>query len=286
MSIDPKANIQPEQSPYSLSNNTPIIGNDPNGDICIPCIYAIKVGVNILVQGAVHSSVDLYSQGWDDFSLSESLSKVDMADAFIWSAATAPGASTVAKIGIVSAADINANKGIALIDIQDIEDKTGLNIPIKNKTYTAAAVDGVFNSLGAAATKSIGNKVSKYANKPIADATKRLDGLKGELGKYGLLTTEGNLKSFRVTDPIVRYQNRGLYNEAQRLTTNISTQTTYHQTTADLMNAVVTSGTVGTANATSKKIGKNIAKNAQQKSSNSAPTYPNGVSKYGDSIVY
>ena len=52
------------------------------------------------------------------------------------------------------------------------------------------------------------------------------------------------------------------------------------------MNAVVTSGTVGTANATSKKIGKNSAKNAQQKSSNSAPTYPNGVSKYGDSIVY
>jgi len=30
------------------------------------------------------------------------------------------------------------------------------------------------------------------------------------------------------------HQNRGLVNEAQRLTTNINTQTAYHQTTADI----------------------------------------------------
>jgi RHS repeat-associated protein len=40
-SIDPKKSLMPWESPYSFSNNSPIAGNDPNGDICIPCIQFV-----------------------------------------------------------------------------------------------------------------------------------------------------------------------------------------------------------------------------------------------------
>jgi RHS repeat-associated protein len=38
LSMDPLNEISPSQSPYSFSNNNPIYGSDPNGDICLPCM--------------------------------------------------------------------------------------------------------------------------------------------------------------------------------------------------------------------------------------------------------
>jgi len=41
LSLDSKHVAIPDQSPYNFSNNTPIFGGDPQGDICIPCIFII-----------------------------------------------------------------------------------------------------------------------------------------------------------------------------------------------------------------------------------------------------
>jgi RHS repeat-associated protein len=38
LSMDPLNAIMPGHSPYSFSNNNPIYGSDPGGDICIPCM--------------------------------------------------------------------------------------------------------------------------------------------------------------------------------------------------------------------------------------------------------
>jgi hypothetical protein len=54
-SIDPKANIQQDQTPYSLSNNTPIFGSDPNGDLCLPCII-FGIGALMTAATPTHSS--------------------------------------------------------------------------------------------------------------------------------------------------------------------------------------------------------------------------------------
>ena len=37
LSPDPKESLMPFETPYSYANNTPIVGNDPDGDICPPC---------------------------------------------------------------------------------------------------------------------------------------------------------------------------------------------------------------------------------------------------------
>jgi hypothetical protein len=288
LSIDPKASMQPDQSPYNFSNNTPIFGSDPNGDICIPCIYLAKVAVNSGAQAAIHVSLDLYNKGWGDFHIEESLSKIDMADAFIWSVATAPGASTVAKIAIVSATDLTAEKGISSIGIADIEGATGIDIPIiNNKDYSAAAVDGAFNLGGNALGKYFGGKVSSAVSKPTQDASAAFDAMKGQLSKLGFLDKQGSLIDYKNIDPIVRNANRALYNEAQRLLVKVSTHTGYNEATTKIINSTVTSFGVGTANAAGKKVSKGLIESAQKKSSSSsAPAYPEGYNKYGESIVF
>ena len=40
-SIEPKSDLFPFESPYTFALNMPIIGNDPNGDICVPCIIIV-----------------------------------------------------------------------------------------------------------------------------------------------------------------------------------------------------------------------------------------------------
>ncbi|GIK68934.1 MAG: hypothetical protein BroJett020_02290 [Bacteroidota bacterium] len=37
-SVDPMTKALPSESPYNYANNTPIIGSDPDGDFCVPCI--------------------------------------------------------------------------------------------------------------------------------------------------------------------------------------------------------------------------------------------------------
>jgi RHS repeat-associated protein len=51
-SVDPLAKVQASQSPYNFANNTPIIGSDPKGDICIPCI-ALVLGLGTFPSIAV-----------------------------------------------------------------------------------------------------------------------------------------------------------------------------------------------------------------------------------------
>lgn len=59
LSLDPKISIFPDQSPYNFANNTPIFGNDPNGDICIPCVVAL---VGLLTVPAIVNAPTLNPQ--------------------------------------------------------------------------------------------------------------------------------------------------------------------------------------------------------------------------------
>jgi RHS repeat-associated protein len=58
-SVDPKWDMQPSISTYAFSNNTPIYGNDPRGDICVPCLTA---AAGALVGGGA-AVYDLYRAG-------------------------------------------------------------------------------------------------------------------------------------------------------------------------------------------------------------------------------
>jgi len=41
LQIDPKAKFIPFETPYSYSNNMPILGGDPDGDFCVPCVIIL-----------------------------------------------------------------------------------------------------------------------------------------------------------------------------------------------------------------------------------------------------
>lgn len=68
---DPKHNAMPWESPYSYSNNSPIIGNDPDGDICTPCIqFIIGFTLDVVDQmaGELMDGAS-FSEAWDEVSL-------------------------------------------------------------------------------------------------------------------------------------------------------------------------------------------------------------------------
>jgi len=50
--VDPLFQVLPSHTPYSYANNMPIIGNDTEGDICLPCI-AVVIGLLTMPQIAV-----------------------------------------------------------------------------------------------------------------------------------------------------------------------------------------------------------------------------------------
>lgn len=74
LTFDPLSDIQPSYSPYAFSNNNPIFGSDPDGDICIPCMLLnglLDVGgqiIGLMGQGLsfseAFSDISWWSVGW------------------------------------------------------------------------------------------------------------------------------------------------------------------------------------------------------------------------------
>lgn len=58
-SVDPKASLIPFESPYSFANNMPVFGNDPEGEICVPCIIIV---VGLLMSPEVANAPTLNSK--------------------------------------------------------------------------------------------------------------------------------------------------------------------------------------------------------------------------------
>ncbi len=71
LSMDPKTSALPWESPYAFSGNNPIFGNDPEGDVCVPCIqFIIGFALDVVDQMA-NNLLDgkTVAQSWDKTSL-------------------------------------------------------------------------------------------------------------------------------------------------------------------------------------------------------------------------
>jgi len=160
LSVDPKANLMAPESPYNFSSNSPLIFNDPRGDLIPPLLiaYAIGVGVGFAAQWGVHT---IFSGG----NPIEGLKKIDFTDVIIM-AIPVPGSPAVVALGTTaksaasSVVDITADRGVQI---------TGLN-----KTWTSTVIDGTFNLIGGGSSASIMNAESKLLKENVESYTKGL----------------------------------------------------------------------------------------------------------------
>lgn len=70
-SRDPMSRLLPMESPYAFSGNNPIFGNDPDGDLCVPCLqFLIGFALDVVEQMADNLiKGESFGVAWDHVSL-------------------------------------------------------------------------------------------------------------------------------------------------------------------------------------------------------------------------
>jgi RHS repeat-associated protein len=120
ISIDPLRAYFPGESPYSFSNNMPIVGSDPSGAVCIPCLKFVKGALaNYGAQVFMNSITDGL-----DWATAETYLNVDIADVITAGFSEAfdiiPGAGLIGEI-LEEAIVWNPYDGIFDIKLDNLE---------------------------------------------------------------------------------------------------------------------------------------------------------------------
>ena len=205
-SVDPEADEQPWQSPYSYMDGNPIKNNDPDGD-CPTCFLGALVGAAVEYGSQVASNV--YDRGFT----SEAFTDVDLADigiaaveGFVTSGASAIR-SAGTKIAVKVATEVIAEVGKNALDAK-YNSKTGVVDKSVNDAKTVA-INTVIGLTAAKTTEALIPKSLTKGKGPLTEPTKkagvkeaRVEGKK--TGEY--LTTQGrqaieqkNIKTKAVT---------------------------------------------------------------------------------------
>lgn len=186
-SVDPEADEQPWQSPYSYMDGNPIQFNDPDGD-CPWCVTA-------LIGGLIEGGIELGGQVLSGKSLSE----VDWADVgveFGKGAVTGSGAGLLAR-GVAEVGGAIIKAGV------DVSASEGVKTVGNGKSLTAAGVDLTLDVVGGkiagAATAKLAKvtsagvkaatKEATQAGKAITKSINKANKIVGETGGYGVKAT-------------------------------------------------------------------------------------------------
>lgn len=186
-SVDPEADEQPWQSPYSYMDGNPIQFNDPDGD-CPWCVTALIGG---LIEGGVELGGQLLS--------GKSLSEVDWADVgveFGKGAVTGSGAGLLAR-GVAEVGGAVIKAGV------DVSASEGVKTVGNGKSLTAAGVDLTLDVVGGKIAGAATAKLAKVTSAGVKTATKeatqagkaitksinKANKIVGETGGYGVKAT-------------------------------------------------------------------------------------------------
>ena len=154
-SIDPLADegIQQSWTPYHYSLNSPIVNNDPNGDICPICITA---GVGALIGAVAGASIAAY-EGKGLGEIGNAALVGGVGGAIIGSGAGLLATGTVASTGLMSAAAgvVATNAAVGMVagaaeeTTKQVLDGKGMNTATIVKAATAGgAVNAVAGPAG------------------------------------------------------------------------------------------------------------------------------------------
>ncbi|PJB58326.1 MAG: hypothetical protein CO098_09240 [Bacteroidetes bacterium CG_4_9_14_3_um_filter_41_19] len=215
-SVDPKADLQPWQSPYSYMDGNPVKNNDPDGD----CPWCITAGIGALVGAAVEYGGQVAANVVSGGSLTDfdTYTNVDVADIVIAAGEGAiigltGGLGAAGKVGTTTIKVVNASAKIGAaaaqgaVDTRNGETQTVFD---GSKDATTAVSDGVFNLIGSAAGGKAPTGANKYAG-PLKNPP----------------TPKEAVKSARAQGPVNRTQRISIENTAKvnQKATNIANET-------------------------------------------------------------
>ncbi len=272
MGVDPV--VRADQSPYSSMDDSPIRFTDPKGDHpIIPIILALgkNAAINMAVQGTIHVGFDLYNKGWDDFSMTESLGKIDVGDAMIFSGGLGGVKAAAGKVALASALDLTLNGDVAVVGVEATERATGINLPLSNKSFSSVGIDVMANSIGVGLGKGTNSLIEKKVMAPLSEARMGMNALAPELRNKGLMGENGSLLSATELNPLVRYANRKLYSQAQRFAMRIDNSSNYEEVNSTL-SLGITSIALGSGSAIGKTLSKEMLSNNSSSGSSSSLT--------------
>jgi K+/H+ antiporter YhaU regulatory subunit KhtT len=190
-SVDPKADLQPWQSPYNYMDGNPVVNNDPDGDCpwCWGAIIGAAVEYGSQVAVNVAKGQNFTEAAWDNVDFS------DVGVATLEGALTG-GVSSVRRLAVKTAVVVTAEVVKASVDIHGNGKVDIVGTATSNKTATSVVTEAVVGSIVSGTTSVASSSLAKRSsNQAVKSAQSNVVATAKNLSKSNTVVSNSNTRT-------------------------------------------------------------------------------------------